>query len=216
MLKEKFLKYFSVACRRGLAQITDQQRTTCNAGGCTGDFACQTIGSRSVCCAKNDYICSPRGGLPTVVTATGPNGGNPGIALADTITRYFYNSGSRTCEAFQWNQQNGDFNNFASQQDCLSYCGSGEMKVCQIAFLFSSRLSFRRGRPFQLNPTQSMGPLDWNCEKSNLIGSSRNSSKINLDWCEKGTRTLEEYRRFCNFCIHLEIFLKRSQILHFV
>lgn len=41
-----------------------------------------------------------------------------------SLTRYFYNTASRSCTSFQFNGCGGNNNNFATLQACINYCGS--------------------------------------------------------------------------------------------
>lgn len=119
-------------CSRGLPQYEGtgpfnlRQPISCTTSGIgcnSNNYGCETIGSKTICCSKRrDFVCSSQGGLP-LTTNTSPNVGVPLQPIA-TVPRFYYNSVRKACVLFNWNQQGGDFNNFATLQDCESYCSA--------------------------------------------------------------------------------------------
>ncbi|VDL66548.1 unnamed protein product, partial [Nippostrongylus brasiliensis] len=45
-----------------------------------------------------------------------------GASCGPAVTRWYYDSTSRTCQTYSFNGCDGNSNNFATQQDCKDYC----------------------------------------------------------------------------------------------
>lgn len=117
-----------IGCRRGSPHydpysIADDTKTTCFNRNCPGNFECEATNLKNICCPKRDFVCGPRGGLFSVTANTSPNLGVQS-PLFSTMVRYYYDTATRTCRSFNWYQQGGDFNNFATYQECSSYCSA--------------------------------------------------------------------------------------------
>ncbi|OUC48258.1 putative Kunitz/Bovine pancreatic trypsin inhibitor domain protein [Trichinella nativa] len=97
---------------------------TCGVGGsgiCPVRYECTNDG---YCCPSREFVCNQE-------QAVG--------ACANYAERWYFNSKSRSCERFFYSGCQGNFNNFNSYEQCLSYCGQA----------------------FQLSPNVHKGLLLW-------------------------------------------------------
>ncbi|VDM95097.1 unnamed protein product, partial [Thelazia callipaeda] len=77
---------------------------------CPDHYECYFDGDIWGCCPNKQYTCS----------LSSDKGVTCDVAPA---YRFFYNTQTHDCEAFQYNGCDGNSNNFASRQDCERYCG---------------------------------------------------------------------------------------------
>uniref|UniRef100_A0A1I7SU90 Kunitz/Bovine pancreatic trypsin inhibitor domain protein n=1 Tax=Bursaphelenchus xylophilus TaxID=6326 RepID=A0A1I7SU90_BURXY len=83
-----------------------------NGNVCPVNYECYFDGYVWGCCPTKAYTCS--------LSA------NKGVTCGSGSSyRYFYNSQTQECESFQYNGCDGNSNNFATRDDCESYCGVG-------------------------------------------------------------------------------------------
>ncbi|CAJ0941855.1 unnamed protein product, partial [Mesorhabditis belari] len=89
---------------------------TCSNSGtgnvCPVNYECYFDGYVWGCCPTKAYTCtlSPHKGV---------------TCGSGSSYRYYYNAQTQECESFQYNGCDGNSNNFASRDDCESYCGVG-------------------------------------------------------------------------------------------
>ncbi|KAL3103012.1 hypothetical protein niasHT_026460 [Heterodera trifolii] len=85
---------------------------TGNGNTCPVNYECYFDGYVWGCCPTKAFTCSLSS--------------NKGVTCGSGSSyRYFYNSQSQECESFQYNGCDGNSNNFATRDDCESYCGVG-------------------------------------------------------------------------------------------
>lgn len=97
----------------------------------SGQFNCEQalgqggdISSTFLCCPSPSFICSAQGGLFGVGSGSGQpfDAGTRSGSSTRTISRWYYDAGLGQCRPFQYNGQAGNFNNFGSQAECLTFC----------------------------------------------------------------------------------------------
>ncbi|KRY15919.1 Uncharacterized protein T12_8077 [Trichinella patagoniensis] len=95
---------------------------TCGVGGsgiCPVRYECTNDG---YCCPSREFVCNQE-------QAVG--------ACANYAERWYFNSKSRSCERFFYSGCQGNFNNFNSYEQCLSYCGQSAIEPkCPQGFAF--------------------------------------------------------------------------------
>ncbi|CAI5449831.1 unnamed protein product [Caenorhabditis angaria] len=78
---------------------------------CPGSHECVGSGMTSVCCQKADRICQ------SSVNPGSPCGVPP-------MTRFYFDSASKTCRPFAFSGCGGNENNFKSKGDCMMFCST--------------------------------------------------------------------------------------------
>ncbi|KAL1238527.1 Uncharacterized protein TSPI_09039 [Trichinella spiralis] len=110
---------------------------------------------------RNNYCCATRATICSL-------GRDPGAHCGtNTLTRYYFNAMTKTCEAFTYLGCEGNRNNFPSMEKCLSYCQSADCPAGQIAL---------RDVDSETLTICSMGmntcPSGYSCVQSKLLGRS--------------------------------------------
>ncbi|WKX99529.1 hypothetical protein Q1695_014424 [Nippostrongylus brasiliensis] len=82
------------------------------ASSCPVNYECYYDGNMFGCCPTKAFTCS-------LVSSPGKTCG-PGVSF-----KFFYSSQTQECESFEYLGCDGNSNNFASRQECESYCGVG-------------------------------------------------------------------------------------------
>ncbi|KRX78894.1 Uncharacterized protein T06_8406 [Trichinella sp. T6] len=118
---EQCQSYCSVTCKRGLPQYVGSAPKQCQSnsqcGSTAGKYQCATVGAKRYCCPSiSNFICAPQGGRISKHLAP-----DPGVGTL-TETRWYFDSATKTCQSFIYRGHGGNFNNFLSQQDCMSTC----------------------------------------------------------------------------------------------
>uniref|UniRef100_A0AC35TNF6 Kunitz/Bovine pancreatic trypsin inhibitor domain protein n=1 Tax=Rhabditophanes sp. KR3021 TaxID=114890 RepID=A0AC35TNF6_9BILA len=130
------------SCKKGSPQYMsgpilneDEPIGNCQtASSCGSGFECHSKGSQSLCCQTVASLCSNSGGRPIDLLRT--TNFDPGFTMKKTFSlnypstsRYYYDSDQNRCIAFTFLGGFGNFNNFASSQECDLFCGK---LVCSI------------------------------------------------------------------------------------
>lgn len=123
----------------GDAMLCDMKRKTCAPG-----YECTRAGGSAVCCPTTgilsclclflpEMICSYHGGLSSSLSVDSPppllfhQGSNR--AGQPTVTRWYWDTKSSGCRPFKYLGQGGNWNNFVSEESCLSFC---DRAVCSL------------------------------------------------------------------------------------
>ncbi|EGT50209.1 hypothetical protein CAEBREN_03914 [Caenorhabditis brenneri] len=101
-------------CIQGTA-LTDSNGNFIICGGssaasttCPANHYCYYDGTTYGCCPTQAYTCSLSY--------------KSGASCGPAVTRWYYDSTTRTCQTYSFNGCDGNSNNFATQQDCKDYC----------------------------------------------------------------------------------------------
>ncbi|KAK0424287.1 hypothetical protein QR680_008593 [Steinernema hermaphroditum] len=101
-------------CIQGTA-LTDSNGNFIICGGatsvqttCPANHYCYYDGTTYGCCPTQAYTCSLSY--------------KSGATCGPAVTRWYYDSTTRTCQTYSFNGCDGNSNNFATQQDCKDYC----------------------------------------------------------------------------------------------
>ncbi|KAK5974765.1 Kunitz/Bovine pancreatic trypsin inhibitor domain protein, partial [Trichostrongylus colubriformis] len=82
--------------------------TTAASTTCPANHYCYYDGTTYGCCPTQAYTCSLSY--------------KSGASCGPAVTRWYYDSTTRTCQTYSFNGCDGNSNNFATQQDCKDYC----------------------------------------------------------------------------------------------
>lgn len=115
-------------CIQGTA-LTDSNGNFIVCGGatsvtttCPANYYCYYDGTTYGCCPTQGN-CEPTISHCTSLAAyTCSLGSKSGAVCGPAVTRWYYDSTSRTCQTYSFNGCDGNSNNFATQQDCKDYC----------------------------------------------------------------------------------------------
>ncbi|CDW58038.1 kunitz:Bovine pancreatic trypsin [Trichuris trichiura] len=116
---EQCQSYCSSTCKRGSPQYTGNRPRECQSTvqceSLSGKYQCVPVGTKRLCCPTT-FICSPMGGR--IGHSLSPDSGSGDLIEA----RWYFDSPSKECRAFQYKGFGGNFNNFLTREDCVAFC----------------------------------------------------------------------------------------------